>query len=75
MKREERELFVDRGIHVTRGATGGGNENKAETPLFHGRRRGLARAAILDGVLENDVALFVNAIEGTQEEPSVFDTH
>lgn len=68
-------MFVDRGIDVTRGATRGGNENKTETPLFHGRRGGLARAAILDGVLENDVALFVDAIEGAQKEPSVFDPH
>lgn len=75
MKREEREVFVERRIDVTRGAARGGDENKAEAPLFHGWRRGLARAAILDGVLENDVALLVDAVEGAQEEPSVFDPH
>lgn len=68
-------MFVERGIDVTSGATRGGDENKAEAPLFHGRRRGLARAAILDGVLKNDVTLLVDAVEGAQEEPSVFDPH
>lgn len=66
---------MDSAIDVTRGAARGRNENKAEAPLFHGRRRRLARAAIFDGVLENDVALLVDAVEGAQEEPSVFDPH
>lgn len=51
---------MDSAIDVTRGAARGRNENKAEAPLFHGRRRRLARAAIFDGVLENDVALLVD---------------
>uniref|UniRef100_A0A2N9GT24 Protease Do-like 5, chloroplastic n=1 Tax=Fagus sylvatica TaxID=28930 RepID=A0A2N9GT24_FAGSY len=65
----------DRTIHMTRGTAGGRDENKTKAPLFHWRSRGASGAAILHSILENDVSLLVYAVEGTQEKPSIFNSH
>lgn len=60
---------------MARGPARGGDEDHTKTTLFSRGRRGSSDAAILNGVLENDVSLFVNAVETAEEESPVFDTN
>lgn len=60
---------------MTRGSARRRDENKAETPLFHWRRRRTSSASIFYCILENDIPLLVNAMKGTQEKSPIFNSH
>lgn len=75
LKREQSQLLFDGAIDVAGGTARWRDENKAKAALLHWRRRGASSASILHGVLENDIALFVHAMEAPQEKATIFNPH
>lgn len=57
------------------GPARGRDEDEAEAALLHRRRAASPGAAELHGVLEDDVPLLVDAVEGAHEEAAVVDSH
>lgn len=75
-KLDQRKLFLDRAIDMAGGPARGRDKDHTKTTLFgRRRRRRSSYAAILHGVLEKYVPLFVNAVETAKEESPVFDSN
>lgn len=72
LKTQERHLLFNGAIDLARRPAGGRDQDEPQAPLLR-RRRAVAGAAVLYGVLEDDVALLVDAVEQAMEVAAVVD--
>jgi len=70
---QERHLLFNGAINLARGPAGGRDQDEPQAALLRGRRAVAGGAAVLHGVLEDDVALLVDAVEQAMEVAAVVD--